>query len=895
MENNPACVKIRHAIDVSGRYHVAGDKARAGEWSLRADKALQEILADSRKRSRDGSSSGSTLVRALEPIFQLVPSVASSPRVGVQNAVWHDGYWHIARSQVMLFRHDVPGNVPNGSVAATSGRLLEATFSPVWIEPLEHGLQCGIGVEPVRHKKAPAPPAPPPAPSVPAGGGGLPAVTPPANPVGGGDTDAVNQPQGGGGGGLPAVVPPANPAGGGGLPAAKQQQGGGGGGPAAANQQQGGNGNGPAASAVADEGIQEASADEVNTGPLSRKSMMEPLGVPGSYTEQILNPYKIVRPVNKTEPYRKRCERAFEAAMNRMGLWKDSNLSNKDKAAIYAMGCVLWERAAHMTVDIPGTAKESLNQDMKDHWQYDLVDFDTGLMDRASKIILDKAEGMENIPSEQVVSKVFDDIPAIVDAIESVATMSNMPLAMFENNAGTTDPTLVPRLSPFYRAMDEYCINAVRGFFRFAFTRFTPWDKIDKIPRRMCLAGKSAPLFRVGLFSTMSAGYATSILDEVGFAPNMDVGLIQGVIMHCKKEFWDLDVVPTSGFTRDARLWGEKAGCMVYAALNLINFQDIDEDSNLLYPIYLSLDYCSRESAISSLPELVNEERSHDYGGVVPSGSYPMAIASTCLMENEAMMAGGGDLHAFSTMAMIKVCTDAARGYSNGDLAQHYERWLNFSKRSIQIMSGCIRGIDFSQGTKEDNSYLIIRACAISAVVSLMSNKGADFGAEMAGHLDAMDVPENLFQPQDMKPGFDTKNITEGLEVIKQSILGKGGGSRREMISALADGWQQVLATFNDNIIQQGAPRRAQGLTPFTALAAEIDTMMDLDDQGSPTSDERNPLLPSSKALQKAVAPKKSVLDDAAEPKKKKATTSSSIAAGFKRIGGGGVAGGKAK
>jgi hypothetical protein len=50
---------------------------------------------------------GDRYIRVQEPIFQLVPGISSctsgDEKEGVRNAVWNNGYWHIARSQV-LFR-----------------------------------------------------------------------------------------------------------------------------------------------------------------------------------------------------------------------------------------------------------------------------------------------------------------------------------------------------------------------------------------------------------------------------------------------------------------------------------------------------------------------------------------------------------------------------------------------------------------------------------------------------------------------------------------------------------------------------------------------------------------------------------------------------------------------
>ena len=61
---------------------------------------LAEIVEEVRKRRHDGSMSSTLTTNAEEPIFQLVPGVASSPSSGMCSARWNDGYWHIARSQV---------------------------------------------------------------------------------------------------------------------------------------------------------------------------------------------------------------------------------------------------------------------------------------------------------------------------------------------------------------------------------------------------------------------------------------------------------------------------------------------------------------------------------------------------------------------------------------------------------------------------------------------------------------------------------------------------------------------------------------------------------------------------------------------------------------------------
>jgi hypothetical protein len=70
-------------------------------------------------------------------IFQLMTGVSSSSLDAVQNAIWNKGYWHIARSQVMQFKHDNPGKICSDATATTSGKLIQATFEPTWIDPLE--------------------------------------------------------------------------------------------------------------------------------------------------------------------------------------------------------------------------------------------------------------------------------------------------------------------------------------------------------------------------------------------------------------------------------------------------------------------------------------------------------------------------------------------------------------------------------------------------------------------------------------------------------------------------------------------------------------------------------------------------------------------------------------
>ncbi len=57
-----------------------------------------------------GSARGRPLL-VREPIFQLVPGVSSSSCVGVREAIWRRGYWHVALSKVMHFKYDHPNGI----------------------------------------------------------------------------------------------------------------------------------------------------------------------------------------------------------------------------------------------------------------------------------------------------------------------------------------------------------------------------------------------------------------------------------------------------------------------------------------------------------------------------------------------------------------------------------------------------------------------------------------------------------------------------------------------------------------------------------------------------------------------------------------------------------------
>jgi hypothetical protein len=71
-----------------------------------------------------------------DTVFQLFPGVKSSNSVDVQRAIWNTGYWHIARSQVMQFKHEESRNIITNATSVLNGNLLQATFEPTWMDPL---------------------------------------------------------------------------------------------------------------------------------------------------------------------------------------------------------------------------------------------------------------------------------------------------------------------------------------------------------------------------------------------------------------------------------------------------------------------------------------------------------------------------------------------------------------------------------------------------------------------------------------------------------------------------------------------------------------------------------------------------------------------------------------
>lgn len=95
---------------------------------------------------KEGFNKLKRFVTIKESVFQLVPGISSSASTGVKEAVWRYGYWHIARSQTMHFKYDQHLDIPNGYHAAIRGKLLQATFAPVWVEPLEDAGTGSVGV-----------------------------------------------------------------------------------------------------------------------------------------------------------------------------------------------------------------------------------------------------------------------------------------------------------------------------------------------------------------------------------------------------------------------------------------------------------------------------------------------------------------------------------------------------------------------------------------------------------------------------------------------------------------------------------------------------------------------------------------------------------------------------
>lgn len=104
------------------------------EYSTKFSKSHLTYSGSSKQIAREGV--------VTEPIFQLVPGTTgvnyhiSSHEEGVMGAVWAHGYWHIARSQTMQQKCNLTVPIHSGAQYVTSGRPLEVTFSPVWMDPL---------------------------------------------------------------------------------------------------------------------------------------------------------------------------------------------------------------------------------------------------------------------------------------------------------------------------------------------------------------------------------------------------------------------------------------------------------------------------------------------------------------------------------------------------------------------------------------------------------------------------------------------------------------------------------------------------------------------------------------------------------------------------------------
>ena len=94
--------KIMHSDDSEhDSKKVFGDY---DHYAPEAKKAKTETQPDSNLKI--SMEKGDRYIRVHEPIFQLVPGISSctsgDEKEGVRNAVWNNGYWHIARSQVLF-------------------------------------------------------------------------------------------------------------------------------------------------------------------------------------------------------------------------------------------------------------------------------------------------------------------------------------------------------------------------------------------------------------------------------------------------------------------------------------------------------------------------------------------------------------------------------------------------------------------------------------------------------------------------------------------------------------------------------------------------------------------------------------------------------------------------
>lgn len=70
----------------------------------------------------------------IEPLFQLVPGTSSSHLPEIEDAVWEQGFWHIARCQVMQLGFNRALPIHSDATSLLNGKLLQATFEPVWMD-----------------------------------------------------------------------------------------------------------------------------------------------------------------------------------------------------------------------------------------------------------------------------------------------------------------------------------------------------------------------------------------------------------------------------------------------------------------------------------------------------------------------------------------------------------------------------------------------------------------------------------------------------------------------------------------------------------------------------------------------------------------------------------------
>lgn len=118
------------------------DKPMSTDSLVRTIERLEAYYKENRdngmpRKTRLSEFEMDKMVAVDETIYQLLPGVTSSCLNGVQEAIWRHGYWHIARSQVMSFAYDEDLRMHSDATVLNRGALLEATFAPVWTQPLE--------------------------------------------------------------------------------------------------------------------------------------------------------------------------------------------------------------------------------------------------------------------------------------------------------------------------------------------------------------------------------------------------------------------------------------------------------------------------------------------------------------------------------------------------------------------------------------------------------------------------------------------------------------------------------------------------------------------------------------------------------------------------------------